>query len=243
MSIGPGDGPPRQQPVRRPSTRLRVASRCSASPSSARTGPLSARPLSTRPGQVVDEQHADEVIEVVFVDGKAAVPDPRTAWVMVSTASWIQRDDVDPGCHRLAEHGDMEVVEGVDDELLLRIGTALRLAPVGPRGPTASPGSDGGPACSVRGGCVWLWRRNMDTMVTLLFGGPSGAGGYGRGHDREWPVGLVLVRAPSRRDVIARRRRRDRAAYQPHLGTGSSGQEHIPSPVHSISTGTRPRLP
>ena len=102
--------------------------------------------LPSGPEQVVDEQHPDEVVEVVAVDREAAVP--RLAHGLGDGVDG-QRDGeghhVHPGRHDLADHGVVEVVERVDDELLLGIGAALGLATL--RRPlSVVPGPVGGPA-------------------------------------------------------------------------------------------------
>ena len=82
--------------------------------------------LPARPEQVVDEQHPDQVVEIVAVDRKTAVA--RLADRLgdgIDGQRDRQGDHVHPGGHHLADHRVVQVVEGVDDELLLGVGAAL----------------------------------------------------------------------------------------------------------------------
>ena len=95
MSIGSGDRPPSVGGTDRP----------------------------TGPEEVVDEQDADQVVEVLAADRKARVA--RLADGLGDTVDGQgdgQRGHVDPRGHDLPDRGVPQVVEGVDDELLLGVG-------------------------------------------------------------------------------------------------------------------------
>jgi hypothetical protein len=127
--------------------------------------------LPPRPEQVVDEEHTDEVVEVVAADREAAVarlahrPGHR-----IDGEGDGQGHHVHPGGHHLADHGVVQVVEGVDDELLLGVRTAVgRRDRVDCRAgrPAATASADRRGLLGSDGGGSSSWRRNTDTVVTL----------------------------------------------------------------------------
>ncbi len=78
--------------------------------------------LPSGPEQIVDEEDADQVVEVLPVDREAAVA--RLADRLghrVHGQRDGERDHVDPWGHHLAHRGVPDVVQGIDDELLLGV--------------------------------------------------------------------------------------------------------------------------
>ncbi len=126
--MGPGSLPLSVGPGRAPSGGATSPARPSTE--SARRPCRPARRLAAdhpaRPEQVVDEQHPDQVVEIVEVDREAAVarlangPGHR-----VDGQRQRKGDHVDTRRHDLPDLHVPQVVEGVDDELLLLV------APVG----------------------------------------------------------------------------------------------------------------
>ena len=82
--------------------------------------------LPTGAEEVVHEEDADQVVEVVVVDGEAAVPDVRDRPGHVDGMDGDgETHHVDPRGHDLAHRRVAEVVQGGEDELLLVVGPDL----------------------------------------------------------------------------------------------------------------------
>ncbi len=165
------------------------------------TGPAD---LPAGPEQVVDEEHPDQVVEVVAVDREAAVARlPHRLGHRVDGERDRQGHHVDPGGHDLPDHRVVEVVEGIDDELLLGVGPA-----VGPGPGAAAPD----PALPAR----WRW---------IVFV----ASEHGHGGDAVCWAGAVRrrrIRAwkPQREAGRTRRSRCPRRAGRSPPGAAGSGR-------------------
>ena len=184
-----------------------------------------------RPEQVVDEQHADQVVQVVEVHGEAAVS--RLANGLrhgVDGQGQRERDHVDTRRHDLPDLRVPQVIEGIEmncscssPPLVERRWLSAVSCPVAAH-PVAVPGGD---SASRRRTC--LGRVRDDASVSRRKGRRSIESGW---YDSSKNV------PPSSSAVVARRSRIGSSGFtsQP-FGARSSGQKDVGTPVEQHQHG------